>query len=65
MPAFSDQERTVVSGEATVGTGPVELDATDATDFILGHIPFPGCNSIPGFDFHFHGGVGVGGVFAL
>lgn len=47
-------QRTVVTGEFAGWTGPVELYATDAADFVVGHVPVPGRDGVPFFDADFH-----------
>lgn len=54
MLAFSDDQRTVVSWILAVWTTAVKIDATDATNFVLGHIPAPGSDGMPFLDLDLH-----------
>lgn len=42
-------QRAVITGNFASRTCSVELDATDAANLVLGHIPVPGGNGIPFF----------------
>lgn len=46
---------TVIPRELARWTGTVELDATDPTDVVVGHVPTPGSDGIPLFDGDLHG----------
>lgn len=54
MATFSHQKSTVVSGELASRAGPIELDSTNATDFILRHVPAPSGDRVPLLDPDFH-----------
>ena len=56
MPTLSVQQRAVVTGEATVRAGTVELDTADTADVVLGDVPVPDGDGVVGFDGYFHGG---------
>lgn len=45
---------TIVTGKLAGGTGAVELDATDAADIVVGHVPAPGSDGVPLFEGNFH-----------
>jgi hypothetical protein len=47
-------ERTVIARKLAGWTSAVKLNATDATDLILRHVPAPGCNRIPFLDRDLH-----------
>lgn len=47
-------QSTVIPREFARWTSAVELDATDPTDVVVGHVPAPGCDGIPFLDSDFH-----------
>ena len=47
-------QRAVIPRVFASGTCPVELHTTDATNVVLGHVPPPGCHSIPLLDGDLH-----------
>lgn len=49
-------QRAVITGKFAGGTCPVELDATDPANLVLGHVPVPGGNGIPFFECDLHRG---------
>lgn len=51
-------QRAIITREFAGWTGPVELNATDPTDVVVGHVPAPGCDGIPLFDGDLHGAEG-------
>ena len=48
-------QRAIITREFAGWTGPVELNATDPTDVVVGHVPAPGCDGVPLFDGDLHG----------
>ena len=54
VPAFADQQRTVVAGELAGRACAVELHAADAAHFVFRHVPAPGGHCVPGVDLDFH-----------
>lgn len=55
VPAFANQQSTVIAWVFARRTGSVELDSTYTADIILWHIPSPGGYGVPFFDGDFHG----------
>lgn len=47
-------ERAVIPGIFARRTGSIELDATDATDVVFGHVPAPGGYCVPLVDGDLH-----------
>jgi hypothetical protein len=60
VPAFSVEERTIVAGEAAVGTGAVELYTADSAHVVCGRVPVPVCDGGGGDEADFHCAAGLG-----
>lgn len=54
VSALSDQQRAFVAGKLACRASPVKLHATDATHFILGHVPSPRRYGVPFSDVDLH-----------
>lgn len=54
VPKEIPTQSTVIPREFARWASAVELDATDPTDVVVGHVPAPGCDGIPLLDCDFH-----------
>jgi hypothetical protein len=57
VATFSHEQSAVIAWEFACRASTVKLDATDATDFILGHVPSPCGDGVPLVDLDLHVGV--------